>query len=301
MRVLVCMVEAVLATVLAAGQALGQDHRALEGMTVTAKLDMPASQEGVDIRPGTEVPLDLHKVADRIKQYGVAVHTGQSVMITNVVVKPHNIEVYLGGGGYGTFGGALAQAAQTTAVSYPAETRREKDLKEQLKYTNDYWERERIRRELDDINRQRNRDNPKAAQVSAQQVEQQKRAVAGSRFNIRYDGAVPEDTASKHGIMAVLNKYVEFERAPGEQPAGPVRWTLTEVARRGRPEDSSVPALRKGLTVMQVEQILGPAVKVEDRSDGALEIDFREYNSDGQHVTTEFVGGVVVNYTVTGQ
>jgi hypothetical protein len=163
MRVLVCVVTAVLAAVPAATSALGQDYRALEGMTATAKLDMPASQEGVDIRPGTEVPLDLHKAADRIKQYGVAVHTGQSIMITNVVVKPHNIEVYLGGGGYGTFGDALAQAAQTTAVSYQAETRREKDLKEQLKYTNDYWERERIRRELDDIDRQRNRGNQKAA------------------------------------------------------------------------------------------------------------------------------------------
>jgi hypothetical protein len=132
-------------------------------------------------------------------------------------------------------------------------------------------------------------------------VEQQKRASAGSRFNIRYDGAVPESATSKGAIMAVLNKYVEFERLPGEQPAGPVRWTLTEMARRGRPEDSSVPALRKGLTVVQVEQILGPAAKVEDRSDGALEIDFREYNNDGQHVTTEFVGGVLANYTITSQ
>jgi hypothetical protein len=273
MRVLVCMVTAVLAVVLAAGPALGEDYRALEGMTVTAKLDMPASHEGVDIRPGTEVPLDLHKAADRIKQYGVAVHTGQSIMITNVVVKPHNIEVQLGGGGYGTF--SDAQAAAPT-ISYQAETRREKDLKEQLKYTNDYWERERIRRELDDIDRQRNRGNQRAAQMSAQQVEQMKRAAAGSRFNIRYDGTMPESATSKSGILAAM-------------------------AQRTRPQDSSVPALRKGLTVVQVEQILGPAAKVEDRSDGALEIDFREYNGDGQHVTMEFVGGVLVNYTITAQ
>lgn len=297
MRVLVCMVGAVLA----AGTGLGQDYRALEGMTVTAKLDMPASQDGLDIRPGTDTPLDLHKAADRNKQYGVAVHTGQSAMITNVVVKQHDIEVWLGGGGYGTFGNPLVQAAQPAAVSYPAETRREKDLKEQLKYTNDYWERERIRRELYDIDRQRNRDNPKTAQLSSQQAEQQKRAVAGSRFNIRYDGTMPESATSKSAIMAVLGKYAEFERTPGEQQAGPVPQSLTAMAQRSRPQDSSVPALGKGLTVVQVEQILGPAVKVEDRSDGALEIDFREYNSDGQHVTTEFVGGVLANYTITSQ
>jgi hypothetical protein len=301
MRALVYMAGVVLTAALTAGRALGQDYRALEGMTVTAKMDMPASQEGVDIRPGSEAPLDLHKVAGRIKQYGVALHTGQSIMITNVVAKPHNVEVYLGGGGYGTFSDALAQASQMTPVSYPAETRREKDLKEQLKYTNDYWERERIRRELYDVDRQRNRDNQKAAQVSAQQVEQQKRAMAGSRFNIRYDGTMPESATSKSAIMAVLSKYVEFERTPGETQAGPIPQSLTAMAQRSRPQDSSVPALRKGLTVLQVEQILGPAAKVEDVSDGALEIDFREYSSDGQHVTTEFVGGVLANYTITSQ
>jgi hypothetical protein len=287
--------------VLVAGPALGQDYRALEGMTVTVKLDMPASQEGLDIRPGTDSPLDLHKAADQIKQYGVTVHTGQSVMITNVIVKPHTIEMYLGGGGYGTFSDVLSHVAQTTPVSYPAETRREKDLKEQLKYTNDYWERERIRRELDDIDRQRNRGNQKTAQVSPDQVDQQNRAVAGSRFNIRYDGTMPESATSKSGIMAVLSKYVEFERTPDEPLAGPIPQSLSALAQRSRPQDSSVPALRKGLTLLQVEQILGPAAKVEGRSDGALEIDLREYNSDGQHVTTEFVGGVLVNYTITAR
>jgi hypothetical protein len=134
---------------------------------------------------------------------------------------------------------------QTTPVSYPAETRREKDLKEQLKYTNDYWERERIRRELDDIDRQRNRGNQKTAQVSPDQVDQQKRAVAGSRFNIRYDGTMPESATSKSGIMAVLSKYVEFERTPDEPLAGPIPQSLAAAQRSG-PQDSSVPALRKG-------------------------------------------------------
>jgi hypothetical protein len=270
-------------------------------MTVTAKVDMPASREGLDIHPGTESPLDLHKAAERIKQYGVAVHAGQSAMITSVVVKTHDIEVLLGGGGYGTFTGTTTPGDETPTITYQAETRREKDLTEQLKYTNDYWERERIRRELDEMARQRNRSDQKAPQASAQQGEQQKRAATGSRFNIRYDGAMPEDAATKSRILAVLSKYVEFERTPGEQAAGPVRWSLTDMARRGRPEDSSAPALRKGLTVQQVAQILGPASKLEDRSDGALEIDFREYNRDGQHVTAEFVGGVVANYTVASQ
>ena len=296
MRTLVC----VMTIMLVAATVLGQDYRSLEGTTVTAKIDMPASREGMDIHPGMESALDLHKAAERIKQYGVAVHAGQSALITSVVVKPHDVEVLLGGGGYGTFTDSMMLADETPPIPYRAETRREKDLMEQLKYTNDYWERERIRRELDEMERQHHRTDQKV-QTSEQQVEQQKRSAAGSRFNIRYDGAMPEDAATRSRIVAALSNYVEFERTPGEQQGGLGRWSLTDMARRGRPEDSPMPALRKGLTVQQVAQILGPASRVEDRSDGALEIDFREYNRDGQRVTAEFVGGVVVNYTVTPQ
>ena len=45
---------------------------------------------------------------------------------------------------------------------------------------------------------------------------------------MRYDGAMPEDATNKSQIIAVLSKYVEFERTPGEQQAGPVRWSLTD-------------------------------------------------------------------------
>ena len=298
-RVMMAMPMAVMATV----SALGQDYRTLEGMTVTARLDMPASQEGVDLRPAMEFPLDLHKAADRIKQYGVGVHTGQSIMITKVVVKTHNIEVQLGGGGYGTFNDAMAQAASTPTVSYVGETRREKDLKEQLKYTNDYWERERMRRELDDIERQRNRDNQRAAQIDAQtqmtQVsEQQKRAQSGSRFNIRYDGTMPADAATKKGIMEALSRYVDFEASLG---SGQQHQWIPMLAQQNAPELISGTALRKGLTVVQVEQILGPAAKVSEMTEGTLESTVREYDSDGQRVTAQFVGGVLVNYKITSQ
>ncbi len=297
MRALVCFVTAILV----AATALGQDYKSLEGMTVTARVAMPASQEGLDIHMGTEPQLDVHNAAEGLKQYGTAISAGQSAMITSVVVKPHEIEVLLGGGGYGTFSDAATQSAETPTVTFQAESPREKDLTEQLKYTNDYWERERIRRELYEIKRQRDRSGQKSPQANAQLAEKQKRAAAGSRFNMRFDGAMPEEATNKSKLIYVLSKYVEFERTPGDQQTAPIRWSLTDLARRGRPEDRSVPALRKGLTVQQVAQILGPASKVEDRSDGALEIDFREYNRDGQHVTAEFVGGVVTNYTVTPQ
>ena len=60
MRALVCFVTAILV----AATALAQDYKSLEGMTVTARVAMPASQEGLDIHMGTEPQLDVHKAAE---------------------------------------------------------------------------------------------------------------------------------------------------------------------------------------------------------------------------------------------
>jgi hypothetical protein len=297
MRILVCIVT----TMLAATPMLGQDYRALEGTTITVKIDMPASSDGVDIRPGTDFPLDVPKTADRIKKYGVGVNTGQAIMITKVVVKSRNIEVQLGGGGYGTFGDAVASAAETPTVAYQGETPREKDLKQQLKYTDDYWERQRIRRELDYIESERNRNNQAADQINAQarQMEQiniqQKRATAGSRFNIRYDKNMPDSAATRNGIVAALSRYVDFNGYSGNVNYGPP--PPAQIQPSAHYEDQTN-ALRKGLTIVQVEQILGPAANVSQKNEGSLEITSREYNSNGQHITTQFVGGVLIDYRI---
>ena len=82
-------------------------RRALEGKRVTVKIDMPASQEGVDVFPGSNRPIDFPKLSGRLKKYGVAVKEGESAMITKVKVKDDLVELQLGGGGYGTSGDVL--------------------------------------------------------------------------------------------------------------------------------------------------------------------------------------------------
>ena len=85
-----------------------QLRRAFEGKRMTVKIDMPASQEGVDVFPGSSRPIDFPKLSGRLKKYGVAIRDGESAMITKVKAKGDLVEIQLGGGGYGTSGDVLA-------------------------------------------------------------------------------------------------------------------------------------------------------------------------------------------------
>ncbi len=82
-------------------------RRVLEGKRVTVKIDMPATQEGVDVFPGSSRPIDFPKLSGRLKKNGVAIKDGESSMVTKVKVKDDLIEIQLGGGGYGTSGDVL--------------------------------------------------------------------------------------------------------------------------------------------------------------------------------------------------
>ncbi len=282
----------VLSAVFVLAPGFAEDLRSLEGTTVTVKLDMPATTDGVDIRGGQP---DFRKLADGIRQYGVGVHSGQSIMITRVIIKSKNIEVHLGGGGFGTFADRLSVAATSNPAYYVGTSRREKDLGDRLKYTNDYRERVRIRRELDDLRQDRQRQNATSAAINAQTRQAveanviQKRADAGSRFNIRYDNGVPAGASSSQAIIDSLSKYVDFS---GPLSPSPPASTPNE------PTGAPSSPLRKGLTVVQVEQILGPAEKVTQKTEGPLEITVREYVSNTDSITTQFVGGVLVDYKI---
>lgn len=103
-----CVLSTLTAITLAPASLEAQDEarlrRALEGKRVTVQIDMPATDDGVDIFPGTSRPLDFGKYAGRLKSAGTAYKQGENAIITKVRVKDDNIEIHLGGGGYGTFG-----------------------------------------------------------------------------------------------------------------------------------------------------------------------------------------------------
>jgi len=278
------------AVLLTASSALAQ--MGLEGITVTVKMDMPASNEGVDVRP-LAGGLDFKKLNDRLHRFGVGVHTGESIMITKVVVKKDHIEVHLGGGGYGTFADVMAASSAAPVVPYEIKSHREKDLEVESRYAPDYWERERARRELGEERRQRDRDNAQAAAINAQNQAiakanaEARRAGAGSRFNIWYPGSLPPEAVSPRAIANALAQYASF---------GDVVFATPEPSAG---HTASGPGLRKGMTVAQVEQLLGPAERVNPGNEGALEVVERQYSdSREEKVSTKFAGGVLVDYVI---
>src|SRR6185295_16422606 len=99
---------AILGILLRAGSVAAQTEdqlkRAFEGRTVLVKLDMPGSDDGIDVYPGLSQSVDYPALAGRLKRYGTAVRRGQEIMVTKIRIKKDLIEFQLGGGGYGTFG-----------------------------------------------------------------------------------------------------------------------------------------------------------------------------------------------------
>ena len=283
-----------------AGTASAVDESALrqhfEGMTVVVKMDMPGSSSGVNVHPGASQPVDFRKVASDIKQYGTGVHAGESITVTKVHIKGHHIEFQLGGGGFGSFADYMATSNTTAAAPYyEGKSHREKSLEHDLKYETDPYERRRMKDELDDLRHERKRDNAweinQAAQANAEskQEERRLRAEDGSRFNIRYDGAFPSGALTPGGVVAALGKFVGFPGASGRAAS----------AAEAPASGASPTALKKGLTLQQVERLLGPAAEAKTETQGGLEIMTRTYSADEQKIVAKFASGVLVEYTIT--
>ena len=74
------------------------------GRTVTVKMDMPANKDGVDVYPGRQPDINYSDYSQRLKRYGISLHSGDSAPVTKIKVKDKSVEFQLGGGGYGTAG-----------------------------------------------------------------------------------------------------------------------------------------------------------------------------------------------------
>jgi hypothetical protein len=71
-----------------------------EGKRITVRLDMPGDADGVDVHADARIALDYGKYKDKLKRYGTAIHSGDTVVVTLVKVKKDLIEFQLGGGGF---------------------------------------------------------------------------------------------------------------------------------------------------------------------------------------------------------
>ena len=267
------------------------------GKEVVLKIDMPGTQQGVDLRFNKDNPMNWKEYSSRLKSNGVAIHKGDTARVTGVVVKDDRIEFQLDGGGFGTF---LDDSSTTVAAKSVDKSDYEKQLEREISNTTDDDQRRKLQRDLDRERARRERqeaDNRNAAQV-ASQIKAQKVAVdrlsGGSRFNLRWAGSIPADQKTPDAVMKLLADYVSFA---GSQP------TAAPPAMQNTAADANIPAtaqLKRGMKISEVTSLFGQGKQLSESVSGdGLKTQTMEYASGDRRVDVTYVEGVVVRYSIS--
>jgi hypothetical protein len=299
-------------TAAASAPAMAQDESALraafEGHRVTVKIDLPGTSDGVEVRADSNRPVDYQRYGDRLKQYGVAIHAGESVLVTLVKIKKDLIEFQLAGGGFGTFGDDTS-----TSVNMPfvEKSQRERDLEKRVKTEDDAHKRRELEHELAGLRDKRERENRRidAARIEAEARKRdrvaEQRLQGGSRFNLRYDGIVPRDLRPGD-LAAALGPFVDIT---GE-PAAPRLEAPLPIDPRMAVDGAPLPidpglsidgAPHKGMLRAEAERALGRPADASERREGALTVVTLVFVRPGQRVTAEFVDDVLIRYSIASR
>lgn len=263
-----------------------------EGKTVVVRLDMPATSSGVDVYPQDERPIDFTRYGDRLK-LGIALKSGESIVVTRVRLHNDRIEFHLGGGGYADTGGS------STYVPSVGKSSRERELERLVRDERDAARRRTLQTELDGLRRDREREErdatrARAAAAAADEVRKQRvaeqRLHAGSRFNLRYKPRVPAEL-TPDDVMDGLREYLEFPWIDG--PAGAAAGTPAAAASPG--------SLRKGMSLQEAETLLGKPEQSDDRMEGTLKVTTAVFTRDDQRIQAEFVEGVLIRYSISSR
>jgi hypothetical protein len=263
-----------------------------EGRSVTVWVDMPATSSGVDVRVGREDIIDTSKVQSRLGGSGVAIHEGQSVRITKVVVKDDLIEFQLAGGGFN----ALWNGSGTVSPTYVGKSSRERDLEDQIRHEDDPHRKRDLQRQLDHERDRRRREEQQSREIAdaTNEIRRERDSARalnmGSRFNIRFEKQVPPQAATPEGVMEVLAPWVDFSGLPGG--AAYARPRNERATAGGAATDEG--GLRAGLSRSQVANLLGPAEHEETSNDGNLHKAVGIFHDGGQRLELTFVNGILV-------
>ncbi len=293
-----------------ASQLTAQSQQALsqffEGKQVIVKMDMPATQQGADVYPQRPLKLDVKSYSGRLKKFGTSLRNGDLVLITKVKIKDNNVEFQLGGGGYGT---AMDDTDSSVHFTPSDKSGREKDLEDQLKNETDPDRRRSLQRELDDARADRERrdrrDRARAedAADNKRQMIDVRRQQGGSRFNIRFDTKQAAAEVTPQTIMSALSQYVDFPaQSFGSSTNGNTSETFAPQPAAPAPS-ASHPAnsLKKGLTLEQVEALLGQPTETHESSNDGLKINSYSFVTKDSNVQADFVNGVLVQYNISSR
>jgi hypothetical protein len=278
-----------------------------QGKQVQLKIDMPGSQQGVDLRFDRGTPMDWKQYSSRLKKFGVAIPKDARSTVTTITVKKDLIEFQLDGGGFGTFG----DDTNTTVNATPVEkSNYEKQLERDIANTDDPDQKRQLQRDLDrERDRRQRQDNANqrdaqiASQIKSQQVAQN-RVQGGSRFNLRWSGSIPVEQLTPDAVMKLLAPYVDFSDSPqagppgspqNEQPAG------NSVAANG---DAGSPTgqLKRGMLMTDVTNLLGQGRQLsESVSPEGLKTQIFEYLPGDRRVEVTYVDGLVVRFSISSR
>jgi hypothetical protein len=266
--------------------------RALEGKRVEVLIEMPASSSGIDLEIHKPNKINFDQYSDRIKDHGIALYPGDIVMITKIKKKSKHIEFQLAGGGFGTFGD---ESGNVSPHNVP-KTSRQKDIEKKLdEDKNKQLEnRKELKKELDDLKRERRIAQDQAKRDAAIESEMKKSRIqsqklqAGSRFNIRYDYKIGFNELTVESIQKALETYVNFNLTDSNNGSISI-------------EESGPVSLRKGLTVDEVISLLG----LPKNMNTTMECDFEKmicsFENDDQLVEAVFVEKILIKYTVSSK
>lgn len=293
-----------LAAATAAAQSEAELKNYFEGRHVTLKIDVPATKDGVNLYPERAQPLDYSEYAARLKRHGVSIRRGESIMVTKVKVKSNHVEFQLGGGGYGTFGDETD--AHVFVPSTP-KTRREKRLEDELKRETDPARRRRLKEEIADLRRERERED-RLNEAAAAEAEEARRARieekalrGGGRFNIHFSGQEPR-LLNTRMITEALRKYVDFSASEEDTEqvslldASYVSADLSPVTRGVVSVGPRSTYIKAGLSEREVLRLLGQPSAVSRRAEAGAALTTYEFpRGEGRVIVAEFVDEVLVS------
>jgi hypothetical protein len=281
---------------------------AFVGRQVRIEIDMPGTQQGVDLRVERDDPMDWRAYTSRLKQFGPAIRSGDRATITTLVVKKNLIEFHLDGGGFGTFW----DDTRTTVAPYQIEkSSYERQLENDIRNTSDPQKKRDLQRELDRVRYRREREQAadnRAAQIASQLKAQEvadKRIRGGSRFNLRWAGSIPQDQLTPEAMMKLLDGYVNFGDLAGQkailQPTAQNPPANANAPANGAPA-SPITQLKRGMQVGEISELLGLGRMLsESTSEEGLKTQIFEYLPNDYRVEVTYVDGVVVRYSITSR
>jgi hypothetical protein len=280
---------------------------------VQTKIDMPGTQQGVDLRFDRSTPMDWKQYSSRLKQFGVAIPKEARATVTSVVVKKDMIEFQLDGGGFGTAG----DDTKTTVDATPVEkSNYEKQLERDIANTDDPDQKRDLQRQLDRERDRRERQdaaNRRAAQVASQIKSQQvadNRLRGGSRFNLRWKGSIPVEYQTPEGVMRALEPYLSFDTAPAADAGGAPPNNAVEGGPASAPPapptngdtGAATAKLKRGMSMNEVNALLGQGRQLsESTSSDGFKTQVFEYLPGDRRVEVTYVDELVVRFTISSR